>query len=280
MRPASVSTALFDGYPMALAIEEIARAGAENVEPAFIQGYVAFDESAFEDRAARDLAASIANAGLGVQAVSAHMDLSRPGAEERLRRRLGFAAGLGARFLVTNAGPAAAREAIERCIVAVLPACEAAGIVLALENPGHGAGDLVPDRAAGADLVARLRSPHLKLNYDAGNVFTYSRETVRPEDDLAGAGSEIGHVHLKDVATSPEGWRFTALGDGSIDWRAVWRHLPRDCPVGIELPLRLDRSGRRDPERRADPLSLETLREALRRSLAFLDALEADRSAT
>jgi len=33
----SVSTALFDGYPMELAIEEVAAAGAAHVEPAFIR---------------------------------------------------------------------------------------------------------------------------------------------------------------------------------------------------------------------------------------------------
>lgn len=275
MRPLSVSTALFDGYPMARAIEEIARSGVGAIEPAFIRGYVDFDESAFLPKPAETLRRLIEVSGLKTQAVSAHMDLSAPDAPEMLKRRVAFAATLGARYLMTNAGPRNGRQAVLRCLDAVLGDCEELGVVLALENPGHGADDLLPDRAAGADLVAAVASPFVRLNYDVGNVFTYSREAVRPEDDLVGEASAIAHAHLKDVASTADGWRFTAIGEGAIDYAAVWRRLPKDCPVGIELPLRLDRTGRRDPVRCSEPLALDSLRAALAASLAYVHALDA-----
>src|SRR5690606_4878842 len=79
--------------------------------------------------------------------------------------------------------------------------------------------------------------------------------------------SGILHVHLKDVASSAAGWEFTAIGDGSIDYRAVWAELSRDVPVCIELPLRLDRTDRTAPSRRVSRVPLVTIRTAMRRSL-------------
>ncbi len=70
-RPLAVSTALFDGYPMELALAEIAGAGVAFAEPAFIAGYVDFDETSFSPAAAKHLAAAMAAAGLSAIAVVA-----------------------------------------------------------------------------------------------------------------------------------------------------------------------------------------------------------------
>lgn len=273
-RIVSVSTALFDGYPMEQAIDEIAAAGVRSIEPAYIKGYVDFDEGAFSPAIGEKLAARIGPAGMIVTAISAHMDLGMPDAARMLRARIGFAATLGARFLITNAGPAADHDSIVALLRAVAPECRAAGVQIALENPGHGSGNLIGDARDGRALLAELALPEVGLNYDVGNVFTYSREQVAPEIDLRGAGQGILHLHLKDVAVRNGGWEFTAIGDGSIDYRAVWAELPRDLPVGIELPLRLDRTGRADPSRRAERVQLHDIRTAMRRSLDFVAELD------
>ena len=274
MRHLSVSTAIFDGYPMALAMDEIAACGAKAVEPSFIKGYIRFDESAFVDSEARGLKSLAADAGLSVLALSAHLDLAAPGAVEMLQRRIHFATTLGARQIITNVGQVVGRDRILSVIDAVLPDCEAAGVSLALENPGHGSGDLIGDGAAGAALVDEIASPHVRLNYDVGNIFTYSHERLAPERDMEKAISRISHVHLKDIVTEPGGWRFTAIGDGVIDYRAVFKILPRDMPMAIELPLRLDRPDRADPIRRPERVDLESIRMAIRRSLGFVAALD------
>lgn len=263
----SVSTALFDGYPMEQAIEEIAAAGVHSLEPAYIEGYVDFDESAFSPANGRRLAARTASAGMTVTAVSAHLNLVRRDASHMLRARIVFAGLLGARFLITNAGSAADRDSIVALLREVAPECRAAGVQIALENPGHGSGSLIGGAADGRKLLSTLGLPEVGLNYDVGNVFTYSHERVAPEDDLRGTESGILHVHLKDVASSAAGWEFTAIGDGSIDYRAVWAELSRDVPVCIELPLRLDRTDRTAPSRRVSRVPLVTIRTAMRRSL-------------
>ncbi|TPI26185.1 sugar phosphate isomerase/epimerase [Mesorhizobium sp. B3-2-1] len=259
---------------MDLAVEEIAAAGAAHVEPAFIRGYIDFDEGMFADTNASRLRRTAEHAGLCINAVSAHLDLSGPDAIEALSRRIGFAAGLGASFLITNAGPMTDSAAIRTTIDAVLPRLEQADIVLALENPGHGCGDLLGSARSGASFVRAIGSPHIRLNHDAGNIFTYSGETMQPSQDIADATDMVGHAHLKDVVSTGAGWAFCAIGDGSVGYEPYWAMLPAMLPVSIELPLRLERPGRRDPERRNTPVDIAAIRGALQRSLDFVNALE------
>ncbi|MDX8533730.1 sugar phosphate isomerase/epimerase [Mesorhizobium sp. VK25A] len=259
---------------MELAVAEIARAGARHVEPAFIRGYVDFDEGMFTSTNASRLRATAEIAGLGIKAVSAHLDLSGPDAVDALSRRIAFAAGLGASFLITNVGPMMKRADIRRAIDAVLPRLEQAGIVLALENPGHGEGDLLGNARSGASFVRQIGSRHVCLNHDAGNVFTYSREATQPAEDIAAAIDVVGHAHLKDVVSGDAGWAFCALGVGVVDYLKYWRLLSPALPVSIEMPLRLERPERRDPQRRKIPVDIPTIRAALERSLRFVNSLE------
>lgn len=269
-RVVSLSTVLFDGYPIERAMDETARAGFAHVEPAYIRGYLEFDEDAFAPTASARLRSLMHSAGLAVRSVSAHMDLSLPEARQMLSRRIEFAADLGANCLITNAGPAASRSAIMATLEAAAPACEATGVVIALENPGHGSGDLLGDGAAGAAFLAAEALGHVRLNYDAGNVFTYSQELLRPEDDIAAALPFLACLHLKDVAIEEDGWRFTALGEGVVATAAVLRRVPASVPLTIELPLRLERPGRRDPKRRFQKMPISHLLRAAQGSLDFV----------
>lgn len=263
----AVSTAAFDGYPFEVAFDELAGLGVSRIEPAFIRGYTEFDESTFTEESARRLDRQLADRGLRVQGVSAHMDLSAEDGEAMLARRIAFAATLGASILITNAGPAAARETILRRLGAALPVLEQAGVTLALENPGHGREDLIGRGEEGAALVASLAAPMLRLNLDVGNLLTYAGSL---EPGLSAALPFAIHAHLKEVAEHGIDWRFVPLGEGLLDWTAVAgaiRRLAPELPVAIELPLRLRRPGRSDPVRAEAPLPLPVIRDALRRSL-------------
>ena len=281
MRPLSISTALFDGFPLERGFAEIASTGIRFVEPAFIKGYIDFDESVFSEKSAIALSSAMAAAGLETFAVSAHHDMGAVEAAEATIRRLRFARNIGARILITNATTESQREQFQRNLNDVLPVCEDTGIVIALENPGHGEGDLIASGAAGARLIQSIGSRHLRLNYDFANALTYSHERIKPEHDFEAALPAMAHAHLKDVLTSVDGWRFTALGEGSIGLGEIWRQLARlapNLPVGIELPLRLARPGRAAPRRATSPMPIETLRDALIRSLDFLKTAETGQS--
>lgn len=265
----SLSTVIFDGYGLEVAVAETAALGLTRIEPAYIAGYLDFDETAFSDAAAARLRRLVDAAGVAAQAVSAHMDLGVPGAPEMLARRVRFAAGIGAPVLITNSSTVEREAPALAAIEGVLPVAEGAGVIIALENPGHGRDSLIPTGRAGARLAARFDSPHLRLNWDAGNVVTYNRGAVDPLADLEEARPHLAHLHLKDIAESGADWEFCAIGDGIAPCRAALTALA-GVPAALELPLRLRRPGRGDPRRRAERLPLDALRRAVRRSLQAL----------
>ncbi len=268
----SVSTAAYDGHPLDVALAELARIGVDRVEPAYIRGYVDFDESAFSDAAAARFASRLAAHGLTAQAVSAHMTLSGPDASAALARRIAFAAGIGAPVLITNAGPAAEQGAILATIAANIGRLEDAGIRLALENPGHGSGDIFGHAAEGLALLDAIGAPQVGLNYDIGNVWTYNNGRVPLAGDLTCALPHMVHAHLKDIRSDGGDWVFCPLGQGGVGYGAIAAQLARAAPalpLALELPLRLRRPNRGDPERVSDPLPLPAIADAITGSLAF-----------
>ncbi len=266
----AISTAAFDGYPMEVALDVIAAVGVRFVEPAYIKGYTAFDEDSFSAGSAARLARMLAERSLVVRSVSAHMDLSAPGAGTMLTRRIAFAQAIGAKVLITNCGPAVDRSEILAVLDAAAIELDAADVTLALENPGHGSGDLIGRAVDGVQVVTALDAPRIGLNVDVGNLLTY--DTATPLDIALGTALPHSvHAHLKDVAAVGPDWRFVPLGEGMVDWRAVAASIVKLAPdllVAIELPLRLDRPGRGDPRRSVYSVPLPIIQAAIDRSLA------------
>jgi sugar phosphate isomerase/epimerase len=268
MSVSSVSTVVFDGHPVETAYAELAALGLRWVEPAYIQGYTDFDETAFSNAAARTARAHLATAGLSARAISAHIDLAGPEAPAMLRRRMGFAAGIGARMLITNAAARTGRLAMLRCLKAALPEAETAGVTIARENPAHCRDALIPNAGAGAALLREITSPRQRLNYDCANLLSYNREgALGPDGDIAGAQPVIAHLHRKDAKRGgPDCWAYVPLGEGAVRLAEVVAQAG-SIPIGIDLPLRLSRLAGGDPERRRPALPLPEIRTALRRPL-------------
>lgn len=274
MRTVAVSLAAFDGHPLLRSLDTLAELGVTHVEPAYIAGYAAFDESAFDVARAAELADNVAARGLTVRAVSAHTNLGAPDAAPALARRLRFAGELGAQILITNATTTDRHAQLSATLDEVLPVAEDAGVIIALENPGHGSAALIHDGASAARVIGAIGSEYVALNYDVGNVFTYSGEATAPHEDLLHALPYAVHLHLKDVCATAEGYRFCTIGEGSIDYAAVFSVLRKaapSLPLAIELPLRLARPARADPVRAAEPVPLKKIERAVQASLATLD---------
>lgn len=266
----SVSTAAFAGYPLKRSLAALSALDVRWVEPAYIQGYMSFDEGDFSDRAAADLSADLASNGLSVYAVSAHMDLSEKRAGEALARRIDFTKGIGGRVVVSNAGPERGRAAILATIDSCLGRLEGAGVVLALENPGHGHGNLLGNGRDGATLVAEIDSPLVRLNYDVCNAESYGTVTGTLASDLDFALPYAAYLHLKDIREKGQDWTFVPLGQGMIDFSGVAARLAAfrsNVPVGLELPLHLSRPGRGDPMRSDQVLPMAFIQDAIRQSV-------------
>ena len=113
----------------------------------------------------------------------------------------------------------------------VLPAAEAAGIVLMIEPEP----DLLIERADEfLEFIADFRTPHLRLNFDAGHFFCVGEDPTVAVERLA---EHIEHVHIEDIAATRE-HKHLVPGRGSMDFTALFAALRRigyDGWVTVEL---------------------------------------------
>jgi sugar phosphate isomerase/epimerase len=261
----SVSTVAYDGYPFETSFAELQRLDMRLVEPAYINGYMEFTEDDFELRAIASMKRMLRQYGLSCIAISAHMDTGAENAGEMLARRIRFTAGIGAKFTITNSTTRQRRAALENTLHSNLRLAEQLGVVIALENPGHGATNIMTNAAEGAALIQSFNSAFLRMNYDTSNALTCTEGDTRPESDIDFALPVSSHIHLKDVVRDADCWRYTAIGEGEIDYVSLLSKLKLrpDIPLTLELPLRLKRKFHHDPVRNGDRIALPDLARAI-----------------
>jgi sugar phosphate isomerase/epimerase len=269
-RQISVSTVVFDGYPIDTAFDDIAASGLALIELAYIKGYMDFSEEDFEDVAIAAMRKRLQVHGLKSVAISAHMDSGNPDATAMLARRIRFTAGIGARFTITNATTVDKRNDLMRALDANIPLAESLGVTIALENPGNGPQNLMVDGRTGAELVRSFNSAALRMNYDTANALTCTEGGTDPASDIDHALDVSSHMHLKDVVRKDGRWNYVAIGAGELNYGVIMKKLKArpDIPLTIELPLRLNRTFHKDPERYADIPARDLVRSAIATSKA------------
>jgi sugar phosphate isomerase/epimerase len=148
-------------------------------------------------------------------------------------------------------------------------------IVIGLENPGDGRPNVINGGTDGALFIRELASDTVRLNYDFGNVLSHFFEKRRPEEDFKEALPYCAHLHIKDVRQNEDGWYFTEIGRGSIDYDSIFRDLAREfdsLPLSIEIPLRVTRAKDASPRRWPHPIPLDHIRKTLRNSVDYVKA--------
>ena len=272
----SVSAAPYDGYAFPEILESLARCEVSHVEPAFIVGYTTpFDESAFNPEAGRQYARWLQDSGLACFAFSSHIELGKADAVEVFQKRMDFASQLGARVINTNSAARADADQFFRNLEPLRRHAEQTGMTICLENPGDGGDNLINTAQDGIDLLEKIGHTRLRLNYDAGNVISHRPEHldggVNPAEDALLALPYCGHVHIKDVKASHDGYFFTPLGQGDIDCGRILAGLrPTPLNLSIELPLRLHRCVGAQPCRKTAQIPLNQVEAAIRESLTFV----------
>lgn len=273
----AVSTVAYEGYDLKTALSEISRLGARYVELGFVagvsEGFTEDDFSAAHGRKLKDL---LERFGLKTHALAAHMDLGGPEAVAAFERRMTFAKALGVEIVHTKASGGANKDRFLRNIETLSGLAASMGLIIALENPGHGFGDnnLIDSGASGASLMREIGTEAVRLNYDFGNAFSYSGGRIRPEEDFRAALPFAVHFHLKDMGPSNGGWAFTEIGKGVIDYPKILRFMSQQTPqppFAIELPLMLIRDVAFNPKRRGAPLGLSEIGRILKNSLAYVE---------
>ncbi len=269
----SVSAAPYDGYAAPEMLDSLAACGVRHVEPAFIVGYTEpFDEAIFSDDHARRYRGWLDASGIACQAVSSHIDLGRDESVTVFQGRMNFARGLGAAIINTNASVLGREASFLRNIDVLARHAEALGMVIGLENPGDGRPGLFDVAEDGVLLVERIGSPYVRLNYDPGNTASH-RSDVDPIADALQALPACAHLHLKNVRKTLDGWYFSALGQGDLDYAPLLDTLRAwpDLPLSVEMPLRMHRGADAQPWRRVQRVEREMIERDLRASLAFLE---------
>lgn len=153
------------------------------------------------------------------------------------RRKLDLAAQLGVSLVVGGAGEAAdeaERKQLLQHLREIGDHAGARGITYCFEtHPG-----LCVNHRAMRETMEELNHPHLKLNFDTGNI-SYYNHNINVEIALAKVCPHVRHVHLKDHSGVPREWYFPALGcGGAVDFLRVYEIL-RDAgfrgPFSIEI---------------------------------------------
>lgn len=271
-RTISISAAPYDGHPVPLMLESIARCGATHVEPAFIVGYTEpFDESSFSAANRSLWQGWLADAGVRCHAMSSHIDLGEKNAASIFLKRMDFARELGASVINTNAAARSNALQFMTNIDVLGRHAEDIGLQIGLENPGDGSDNILNTAQDAAVLLNEINRPSVGLNYDAGNTVSHRREQD-PVQDVLLAIPLCVHTHIKDVAIKPDGFFFTQLGEGDVGCSAILSAIARtDLDLSIEMPLRLHRQIDAKPVRDLECVPISTIEQLIKPALSYVN---------
>lgn len=264
-RMIAVNSNCYHGYSIEEAIAGISRAGFHYIELTATKGWT---EHVFPDMPFERLLAiqdSLQKAGLKPFSMSGHCNLMDPERIPDFVKNMRLAAFFGCDYIVSSIGEAhlkdnaiADNETVAGAIAALVPELERYGLTLVLETHGH-------DHGTGAvmrDIVRRVGSERVRINYDTANVIFYGN--VDPVADLEACVGDVSYMHLKDKAGARDVWDFPALGKGYVDFPALFNVLDRaqnSCPFSIEIEFT-----------QAGPKNLAEVDQAVLDSAAYLRA--------
>ncbi len=186
---------------------------------------------------------ALSDHGLAISCVDTSCRFHSPDAQERAQwltegeRMADLAAALGApgvrvfgEKVQPGADRASTRNWIADSIHTLAERIAPSGVEVWLETHGDFA------RASEtAEILAGAESPRAGAVWDPANCFLESGE--RPQEGAALLGKSIRHMHLKDLRTSPDGWKLALTGEGDFplsEVRSALRQLSYDRFVSFE----------------------------------------------
>lgn len=272
--PLIVSTAAYDGYSFDEIFISLKGLGVTCVELAFIGGYTeAFTEDYFCRKNADIILELLEGSGLTCTSFSSHVDLTSDGIVEIFKKRMDFAKMVGASTIVTNAAPVEKADIFYSNMKELAKHAESLELMIGLENPGDGAANVVNQGAGSSEVIEKIGSKWVGVNYDFGNLVSHCFEKVAPEEDYLVCRKDIVHYHIKDVVADDKGWVFTPVGAGAIDYATVLADIAEKeptVPISLEIPLRLRRDQKAQPSRLESVVPMAEIETVLKESIDFV----------
>ncbi len=243
----AINSNTYHGYSIEEAVQGIADAGFRYIELTCTQGWT---EHVFPDHPMRRLMRvqdMLKDARLIPFSMSGHTNLTDPERFGDFMDNIRLADFFGCRYIVSSIGEAhlkdrhtAGADETVRCIERFVPELEARDMMLVLETHGkdHGTGCIL------ANLVRKVASERVKINYDTANVIFYGR--VDPVTDLAACVQDVAYLHIKDKAGPDDTWDFPAPGKGRVDFSGIFDVLRRagnESPFSVEIEFTPDGPG-------------------------------------
>lgn len=259
----AVNSNTYHGYSIDDAIDGIANAGFRYIELTATKGWT---EHVFSDHTFSQLLHvknELKDRKLIPFSLSGHCNLMDPDRIQDFITNIELASFFGCEYIVSSIGEAhidnkvdTSEKIAEENIATLIPILRSHGMKLVLETHGSIGTGVKMDR-----IVKNLNSAYVKINYDTANVIFYGG--VDPADDLSKCEKDVAYLHLKDKAGEPNEWNFPALGDGYVDFPAIFHVLNKNnnnSPLSIEIEF--------TPQ---GPGSLEAVNNAVRKSYRYLE---------
>ena len=84
--------------------------------------------------------------------------------------------------------------------------------------------DLIHNGDIALETMQAVNHPNICVNFDTGNVYYYNHN-VTAVGEVEKVIPHVGAVHLKDTNGGYRTWHFPALGEGVVDFKAVFQTL-------------------------------------------------------
>jgi sugar phosphate isomerase/epimerase len=269
----SINTLAFQGYELSDMVKAVAELEIKYIEFAFIEGYTEeLSETTFSSSQAKYIDNLLDIYGLKMVALAAHMDLGLKDSVEAFKRRMDFAGLLGVNIILSNASTRENRISFFRNIEKIATYAESLNMTIGLENPGDGANNLIEAGKGGAELIEEIDSSYIRLNYDVGNIYSYSKGKILPKDDIHFAYPYAVHFHFKDTKPDKFGWVFSEIGKGTINYKKVIQYMknqPEQRPIGLEIPMTVRRDKDFNPQKKATLRDLEDIKMVIKKSYDY-----------
>lgn len=271
-QPYSLGTNLCQGYSLEQALDIVGETGFEYAELSSIYGMCEhIDPALITPEYAEQVKNLLEQKGLRCHAVSGHVDPTIEEQCEMLLKKIEFAGRIGAKIVNTNAGSRDRMDEFYKNMKRLIEMAERWNVVIGLESHG----DIVHTAQESLPIFKHFNHPLVRLNYDTGNTYFYCRGDIAIEEDIKYSEEFLAHLHLKDTIIRGESVQYVAIGDGDINFPAVFewlKSLGREIPCGLEVPVQMQ-GVFGDIRPVGAPLAREVINDTVRQSVDYVNAL-------
>lgn len=205
--------------------------------------YVEIEVPAHDDIAR--VQADLQRYGLEASSLQGKLDVQRDDAAAQISQQMPAFEALGTkRMFLSVKAEDTPLDVVYRRLHAAGDVAQRHGVTLILETHP----DLVTNAVVARQTFSAVAHPNVRMNFDTANVYFYNDGTTAVKE-LEPVLEFVGGVHLKDTDGGFHSWHFPALGEGVVDFPAVFRLLDS---VGYDGPYTLEVEGIEGEEKTPD----------------------------